>query len=259
MLAAATLAAAFGAGATARPGGAPSQLTPPATLPANGGAQAPGPTGPSGGLAAPRARRSPGTGPAAEPAPGPADDAPVSPPSDAEVGTGAPTPGAEEPGAAEPAPPAREPEPPPAADDDPPAAPTAGEVVGADEEPLVPVVVLSAPVSAGTSAPLIDISPEEIAAPQLRTGAALSARGAQADDEGEVLIPIPPRDIEEPRGGDDDEPQSEVPAARPAPVQPQLALTGRDLGGPLAAAAMLVLLGTTLRLSAGPARAGSAA
>jgi hypothetical protein len=147
--------------------------------------------------------------------------------------------------------------------------PTSADALEAAGQPLVPVELLSGPpVALDAAAPLIDTTPEPLSAPPLERRRALVAQAAQGppgevpggegeedEEEGEILIPVPPADLPD---GDDD---PGAPGADfPAGVDPgELARTGRDLWPPLAAAALLLAAGLALRAATRPVSAGARA
>jgi hypothetical protein len=234
LIAAAAGCAAFGAAATAEPGGAPRELAPAAELAPNGAAEAPPVLGPDGAAEAPlpippEVAEAPDAKvalPDAAPAPLPEPEAEIAPPA-VEPDAAAPVDGATE-------------AVPEAIDG--PAPPTSEQALEAEGDALVPVAVLTSPVAAAEDTePLIDIAPKELDAPAL-------ADVSQTDDD-EVVIEVPTEDTDE--GAD----QQRGPQPAPNPVVPgagQLPLTGRALLPALAAALMLIGLGWALRISATP-------
>lgn len=256
---AASLAAGIAAGATAAPGGDPKPLAATSDFATDGGAAAPASSGDGGAEAPP-----PSVPAAPEPAVPPSTPAPEA---TEQVEPAVPPPAASAPDpVSEPPPiePPAEPDAPDAPGAAPAPPPDADEVLEADNAQLLPVEALAIPVTAARdAAPLIDISPERAPAPQLQP----VAETAQAEEEGEVIIPVSPDELdgEENEGGgeggagDGTEPQ--LPAAgAPDSTTGGLAQTGLPLSGLFMVGVFLMVGGVVLRIafvpsSALPARA----
>lgn len=262
---AAALAAGVAGIAIAQPGPEPESLRPTSELASDGGATAPVPAPQTGGASAPPAASAP-----AAPTETPATAAP--PASEPPEPDPSPAPVREHEAASTPAAPGGTVETPAEADSDSPAEetdrpavepPPAEEALETGGDVLLPVEVLDPSFKRpAEAAPLIDTNPDPVEAPAL-TGTASLAAPAQVDEDdqdegdGEVIIPVDPRDLpdDDPRE-DPDEREAAVPAPE-APAIRALARTGRDALPALTAGLLLLVGGTGLRLAVAPPATGA--